>query len=285
MISGLTISLREDSYHNFDNMNEYVTNLVPFPRLKFLISSMSPLIPSGNNIEMHEKLVSGYIHNIYDENGMQSHSIYANYHYTYISSLIYDIYQLHFLNMKPYKYEENQKSAKSDLSEIQNMCDLLFNGKYFLCDFKGFDASDEQYSYVAISLAFRGKHRGNKEINAVAQWVKGTQRVGFVEWSPTGFKINKNEIGCFQSENDPLLSTELNAFAICNNCYFGEYFYERVTDRFSISLKAKKGLIQSYLNDGMEQNDFEEALEDMQFLKQDYQSLFYDSEEESEGES
>eukprot|EP01068_Selenidium_serpulae_P020681 Selendium_serpulae@DN8985_c0_g1_i1.p1 len=52
VISSLTVSLRFDGMLNVD-MTEFQTNLVPYPRIHFMLSSMSPIVPAAK--ARHEK--------------------------------------------------------------------------------------------------------------------------------------------------------------------------------------------------------------------------------------
>lgn len=47
MLSHLTCSMRFEGQLNID-LNEITTNLVPYPKMKFLISSLSPLYMSND---------------------------------------------------------------------------------------------------------------------------------------------------------------------------------------------------------------------------------------------
>merc|ERR1719210_2056371 len=46
--------------------------------------------------------------------------------------------------------------------------------------------------YIAVSLNYRGAIK-SKEANATVQWLKQNNKMSFVEWCPTGFKIGLNE--------------------------------------------------------------------------------------------
>merc|ERR1711879_340029 len=46
---------------------------------------------------------------------------------------------------------------------------------------------------MAISLNYRGEIK-SKEANATVQWLKQNNKVSFVEWCPTGFKIGLNDV-------------------------------------------------------------------------------------------
>merc|ERR1712093_888642 len=54
-VSSMTASLRFDGELNAD-LNEFQTNLVPFPRLHFMTSSISPVFCAGKNLKDFERI-------------------------------------------------------------------------------------------------------------------------------------------------------------------------------------------------------------------------------------
>merc|ERR1711964_385096 len=69
---------------------------------------------------------------------------------------------------------------------VQDITDYCFNPASFLVKYEDFDVAEDKY--MAISLNYRGDVR-SKEANQVAQWIKANNKVTFVDWCPTGFKI------------------------------------------------------------------------------------------------
>merc|ERR1711964_88371 len=124
-ISSMTASLRFDGELNVD-LNEFQTNLVPFPRLHFMTSSISPVLSAKKN------------------------------------------------------------SRDFECVKVQDITDYCFNPASFLVKYEDFDVAEDKY--MAISLNYRGDVR-SKEANQVAQWIKANNKVTFVDWCPTGFKI------------------------------------------------------------------------------------------------
>merc|ERR1712083_765365 len=55
--------------------------------------------------------------------------------------------------------------------------------------------------YMAISINYRGDIK-SKEANATVQWLKQNNKISFVEWCPTGFKIGLNEVPAAIVEGD-----------------------------------------------------------------------------------
>merc|ERR1712019_254831 len=51
----------------------------------------------------------------------------------------------------------------------------------------------------AISVNYRGEIK-SKEANATVQWLKQNNKISFVEWCPTGFKVGLNEVPAAQQK-------------------------------------------------------------------------------------
>jgi tubulin alpha len=123
----MTASLRFEGELNVD-LNEFQTNLVPFPRLHFMTTGMAPIVS-----------------------------------------------------------KEKQDTLKADVQSITDWC---FQPQNWLVKIGDFDPKEDKY--MAISLNYRGSVK-SKEANATVQWLKTNNKVSFVEWCPTGFKIGLNE--------------------------------------------------------------------------------------------
>merc|ERR1712029_1267180 len=129
-VSSMTASLRFDGELNVD-MNEFQTNLVPFPRLHFMTSSIAPVLSEAKGSKSFESIT------------------------------------------------------------VQDITDYAFNPASFLVKYADFDVAEDKY--MAISLNYRGDVR-SKEANKVA----------FVDWCPTGFKIGLNDEPPVRVEGDDI---------------------------------------------------------------------------------
>merc|ERR1711988_14678 len=128
VISSMTAALRFDGELNVD-MNEFQTNLVPFPRLHFMTTSLAPVI--------------------------------------------------------------SEAKADHEAHKVKDITDQALQYKNFLVKYSDFDVVEDKY--MAISLNYRGSIK-SKEANSTVQWVKQNNKVAFVEWCPTGFKIGLNDV-------------------------------------------------------------------------------------------
>merc|ERR1712193_47965 len=85
----------------------------------------------------------------------------------------------------------SKKKAGHEAQTAREITDTCFQPQNMLVCYSDFDPVEDKY--MAISINYRGEIK-SKEANATVQWLKQNNKISFVEWCPTGFKIGLNAV-------------------------------------------------------------------------------------------
>merc|ERR1719192_3137450 len=160
----------------------------------------------------------------------------------------------------------NQKKASHEAQTIREITDHVFQPQNMLVKYADFDPVEDKY--MAISINYRGEIK-SKEANSTVQWLKQNNKVSFVEWCPTGFKIGLNDQPAAEVADDVMAYATKNVTMIGNNVAVSRVFTERITKKYDM-MYSQRAFVHWYVGEGMEEGEFSEAREDLGFLEKDY---------------
>ncbi|EDR24133.1 tubulin alpha-1 chain [Entamoeba dispar SAW760] len=211
-MSSITASLRFEGTLNVD-LNEFPTNLVPFPRDHFAMMSYAPIVTP-------------------------------------------------------------EKAIRQTLS-VQELTSSLFDPNSLMIQFDDINKG----KFMSCCMMYRGDV-SSREVNLAVSGIKRQNTVPFVGWCPCSFKCGINSQPATAVPGSSYASTARSACMIANHTAMCQVF-QKVNQNFDLMF-GKRAFVHHYVGEGMEENEFTDARQDLYELEVDYANLAIDNTVEGE---
>uniref|UniRef100_A0A1B6K471 Tubulin alpha chain n=1 Tax=Homalodisca liturata TaxID=320908 RepID=A0A1B6K471_9HEMI len=134
--------------------------------------------------------------------------------------------------------------------------------------------NSQKGKYMSCCLLYRGDVVP-KDVNAAIATMRQKNKMKFVTWSPTGFKVGINKEAPKMSKDGDMAPVPRAVAMLANTTAIAEA-WSKVNRKFGL-MYAKRAFIHWYYDEGMEEMDFSEAKDDISVLEMDYKEIAKDS--------
>ncbi|XP_029039496.2 tubulin alpha chain-like [Osmia bicornis bicornis] len=125
-------------------------------------------------------------------------------------------------------------------------------------------------AYMSCCLLYRGDVNPN-DVNKTIASMKGKKSIRFVSWSPTGFKVGINYQPTTTVPGGDLAKSKRTAAMVGNNTAV-RYNWGLLARKFDL-MYQKRAFVHHYVGEGMEESLFQDALNNMVTLIDDYKEV------------
>ncbi|VDL93422.1 unnamed protein product [Schistocephalus solidus] len=128
--------------------------------------------------------------------------------------------------------------------------------------------------YMSVCLLYRGDVDPSSVNNATSA-IKSSRSIQFVDWCPTGFKVDINSQPTAAVPGGDLARVMRTCCMLANSTAIVEAFI-RIDHKFDLMFK-KHAFVHWYVGEGLEEETFVTARQDLSALEQDYEEVGYDT--------
>ncbi|CAL8084801.1 unnamed protein product [Calicophoron daubneyi] len=157
--------------------------------------------------------------------------------------------------------------------EVYTTCDLT--RLLFEPESQMFNVDLAKGRAMSCCIQYRGDIAAQDVTKAVLD-LKCKQKIRFVDWCPTGFKLGIASQPPTIPSYSPMAKSNRSATLLMNTSAVNQAM-QRITTKFDM-LFHKRAFVHWYVSEGMEEGEFTEAREVIDVLRQDYASVVEESE-------
>ncbi|VUZ51631.1 unnamed protein product [Hymenolepis diminuta] len=128
--------------------------------------------------------------------------------------------------------------------------------------------------FMSCALLYRGDVSPAEVYDALAE-MKYSRGLKFVDWCPTGFKVGITNETPVARWDSGIGQMSKNVVMLANNSAVGQA-WQRIVRKYYM-LYSKRAFVHWYVGEGMEEDEFNEALVNMTSLVKDYEEAAKDS--------
>merc|ERR1711964_626946 len=145
----------------------------------------------------------------------------------------------------------SKRKAMNETFTVQDVVDAAVDSNNFLVNYPDFDTQEDKY--MAMTLLFRGEAKA-RGVARTVEWLRKKDKVQFVEWCPTGYKVGLNDEPPALVKDDDMACPAINCPMVGNNVAVSRVFSQRVVAKFDL-MYSQRAFVHWYVGEGMEEGE------------------------------